>query len=103
MIYVGIDIAKLNHFASILSSSGEVLVEPFKFSNDAESFRSLSSIVSNGITSSSVLNQRPTKTITFLSSFSPKSSDSVSGISLKRLLYGTTMFDELRSIGLTPF
>lgn len=35
MIYVGIDIAKLNHFASIISSDGEVLVEPFKFSNDS--------------------------------------------------------------------
>ena len=41
MIYVGIDIAKLNHFASIISSDGEVLVEPFKFSNDSDSFRLL--------------------------------------------------------------
>ena len=38
MIYVGIDIAKLNHFASALSSEGEVLVEPFEFSNDNEGF-----------------------------------------------------------------
>ena len=43
MIYVGIDIAKLNHFASVVSSDGEVLVEPFKFSNDSEGFRCLSS------------------------------------------------------------
>ncbi len=42
MIYIGIDIAKLNHFASVVSSDGEVLVEPFEFSNDAEGFRSLS-------------------------------------------------------------
>lgn len=41
MIYVGIDIAKLNHFASIISSDGEVLVEPFKFSNDSDGFRLL--------------------------------------------------------------
>ena len=41
MIYVGIDIAKLNHFASIISSDGEVLVEPFKFSNDSGGFRLL--------------------------------------------------------------
>ena len=34
MIYVGIDIAKLNHFASALSSDGEILIEPFKFTND---------------------------------------------------------------------
>ena len=43
MIYVGIDIAKLNHFASVVSSDGEVLVEPFEFSNDVEGFRRLSS------------------------------------------------------------
>jgi hypothetical protein len=30
MYYVGIDIAKLNHFASVLSADGEVLVKPFK-------------------------------------------------------------------------
>ena len=30
MIYVGIDIAKLNHFDSALSSDGEILIEPFK-------------------------------------------------------------------------
>ena len=29
MIYVGIDIAKRGHFASALSSDGEVLIEPF--------------------------------------------------------------------------
>ena len=34
MIYAGIDIAKLNHFASVVSSDGEVLVEPIQFSND---------------------------------------------------------------------
>ena len=38
MIYVGIDIAKLNHFASAVNSDGEVLVEPFKFSNDNDGF-----------------------------------------------------------------
>ena len=31
MIYVGIDIAKLNHFASAISSDGEILIEPFEF------------------------------------------------------------------------
>ena len=34
MIYVGIDIAKLNHFASAISSDGEELIKPFKFTND---------------------------------------------------------------------
>lgn len=38
MIYVGIDIAKLNHFASAISSDGEVLIEPFKFTNDYDGF-----------------------------------------------------------------
>ena len=31
MIYVGIDIAKLTHYAAIMNSDGEVLVEPFSF------------------------------------------------------------------------
>ena len=43
MIYAGIDVAKLNHFASAISSDGEVLVEPFKFTNDADGFQLLSS------------------------------------------------------------
>ena len=38
MIYVGIDIAKHNHFASALSSEGEVLIEPFEFCNDGDGF-----------------------------------------------------------------
>lgn len=38
MYYVGIDIAKLNHFASVVSSDGEVLVKPFKFTNDNDGF-----------------------------------------------------------------
>ena len=45
MVCVGIDVAKLNHFASVISSDGEVLVEPFQFSNDLEGFRSLSLVL----------------------------------------------------------
>lgn len=41
MIYVGIDIVKFNQFASILSSDGEVLAEPFKFTNDNDGFHKL--------------------------------------------------------------
>ena len=41
MIYVGIDIAKLNHFASAISSDGEVLIQPFKFTNDGDGFQLL--------------------------------------------------------------
>ena len=47
MIYVGIDIAKLNHYAAALSSDGIVLTEPFKFSNDADGFQMLSSELSD--------------------------------------------------------
>ena len=42
MIYVGIDIAKLNHFAAAITAEGEVLIEPFKFTNDADGFHLLS-------------------------------------------------------------
>ena len=47
MIYVGINIAKLNHFASALSSDGEVLIEPFKFTNDSDGFFMLLSKLSS--------------------------------------------------------
>lgn len=43
MIYVGIDIAKLNHFASAISSDGEILMQPFKFTNDGDGFLLLTS------------------------------------------------------------
>ena len=38
MIYVGIDIAKLNHFASALSSDCEILLQAFSFSNSYDGF-----------------------------------------------------------------
>ena len=41
MIYVGIDIAKLNHFASAISSDGEIVLQPFKFTNDYDGFHLL--------------------------------------------------------------
>ena len=41
MIYVGIDIAKLNHFASAISSDGKELIKPFKFTNDNDGFQLL--------------------------------------------------------------
>ena len=31
MVYVGIDIAKLNYFAASISSDSKILIEPFKF------------------------------------------------------------------------
>ena len=30
-IYVGIDIAKLNHFAAAISSDGEIIIEPVSY------------------------------------------------------------------------
>lgn len=41
MIYVGIDVAKQAHFASLISSDGEILVGPFQFSNDGDGFQYL--------------------------------------------------------------
>ena len=38
MFYVGIDIAKNTHWASIMSSDGEIIKEPFSFSNDNNGF-----------------------------------------------------------------
>ena len=47
MIFIGIDIAKSTHFASAVNSDGEVLVEPFKFSNDDEGFQKFIKTFSN--------------------------------------------------------
>lgn len=38
MVYVGIDIAKLNHYASAIDSDGVLLFEPFEFLNDNDGF-----------------------------------------------------------------
>ena len=47
MIYAGIDIAKHDHYAAVLSSDGTVLTEPFAFSNDGDGFQRLSSELSD--------------------------------------------------------
>lgn len=41
MIYIGIDIAKFSHFASVVNSDGEILIEPFQFKNSNEGFNLL--------------------------------------------------------------
>jgi len=46
MFYVGIDIAKQSHVAAILSSDGEVVTEPFSFTNDSAGFNHLLSKLS---------------------------------------------------------
>ena len=37
-IHIGIDIAKKIHYASFIDSSGEILIKPFKFTNDQAGF-----------------------------------------------------------------
>lgn len=41
--FVGIDIAKHTHWASIMSSDGEIISDPFSFSNDIEGFKKFTS------------------------------------------------------------
>ena len=41
MIHVGIDIAKQNHVASAMSADGEIIFEPFGFTNDNSGFQKL--------------------------------------------------------------
>ena len=56
MIFVGIDIAKLNHFASAISSDGEILMQPFKFTNDDGGFHLLvSKLESLSLVSDSII------------------------------------------------
>lgn len=40
MTHIGIDIAKLNHFTSVIASDGQILIEPFKFINDYKGYKS---------------------------------------------------------------
>ena len=46
MKYVGIDIAKENHYAAIVSADGEVLKKPFRFKNTADGFALLKDAMS---------------------------------------------------------
>jgi transposase len=45
VIYLGIDIAKKLHVAAAISSDGEIIFEPFEFSNDSDGFSKLLSAV----------------------------------------------------------
>ena len=45
MIYVGIDIAKRTHYASVMNSDGEILAKPFPFTNDHAGFQKLLSCI----------------------------------------------------------
>ena len=48
MFYVGIDIAKNTHWASIMSSDGEIIKEPFLFFNDNNGFQKFISFLDKG-------------------------------------------------------
>ena len=67
MIYVGIDIAKLNHFATAISSDGEVLLEPLnlRMTMMASVYWLPNSILLRRTSSSLVLNLRLTMATTF--------------------------------------
>ena len=47
MVYIGIDIAKFKHFASVVSSDGEVIVKPFSFENSRQGFMKLIEEIKN--------------------------------------------------------
>ena len=47
MVYIGIDIAKFKHFASVVSSDGEVIVKPFPFENSRQGFMTLIEEIEN--------------------------------------------------------
>ena len=47
MVYIGIDIAKYKHFASVVSSDGDAIVKPFPFENSREGFMKLVEEIEN--------------------------------------------------------
>ena len=47
MVYIGIDIAKFKHFASVVSTDGKVIVKPFPFENSRQGFMKLVEEIEN--------------------------------------------------------
>lgn len=47
MVYIGIDIAKFKHFASVVSSDGKVIIKPFPFENSRQGFMKLIEEIEN--------------------------------------------------------
>lgn len=45
MFYIGIDVGKFNHGACVVSSKGEVLIEPFFFPNNLDGFDSFIEVI----------------------------------------------------------
>ena len=60
MIYVGIDIAKLNHFATAISSDGEIMLQPFKFTNDYDGFHLLTQKLESFYSDEIIIGLEPT-------------------------------------------
>lgn len=60
MIYVGINIDKLYHYAIVLSSNSVVLAEPFQFSNSGDSFKLLHSELSDYVPESIIIDLEST-------------------------------------------
>lgn len=105
MIYVGIDIAKLNHFASTLSSDGEVLIKTFKFSNDSDGFFMLlpKSVHLTRTASSLVLNRWLTSTTSYSCSLLPTDTKLLCSIPFKLLLCTRTTYARPRLTRLIHF
>ncbi len=59
-ILVGIDIAKLNHSAVAISSNGEIIIEPFKFTNNADDLQLLVSKLESFDKNSSIIGREST-------------------------------------------
>lgn len=75
MIYVGIGIAKLNHFAVAISSDWKKLIEPFTFTNDYDGFYLLHSklfSLKHGNSIICLVNRRNITVTTLFVSFFPR-------------------------------
>ena len=79
MIYAGIDVAKLNHLISVISSNSEVLVEPFQFSNDYEGLRSLSLALDKYVRDQLLIDLEATADYDFRRNVIPVSEDTYPG------------------------
>lgn len=46
MFYIGIDVAKFEHYVSVVDSNGVIFTQPFAFDNNQEGFKLLLSSIS---------------------------------------------------------
>jgi transposase len=53
MYFLGIDIAKHNHVASLIDQSGKVVIKTIKFTNDNEGYKKLTSLVFDAVNNDS--------------------------------------------------